>query len=124
MNNPYKRILTWLIHILISYVLFAVLFEIAFYQDGLIALYMAMKFVLFIQVPGILITRYVFGNRFSNVETVVIGTCMGLVIIPFMVYVINIFEILHTRTLSFLAPVVLAVIFFVLCLYKKPENSR
>jgi len=124
MENSRHYLPNWLGHLGVSYLIFAIIFEIAFFQDGLMPVVMALKFVVFLQLPGVLLSRYVFEDKFNNAETMIIGTGLGLVVIPFLVYLVNIFEVLHTRLLSYLISIFLTMILSVLGYINSLKKDR
>ncbi len=88
-----------------------VIFEIFFYKDGLKPLIMTLSTFAFVVLPGTLVALYVFKNRFKKVETIIIGFALGIIIIPSLIYFVNIFEVMHARYLGFVIPIILNIVF-------------
>jgi hypothetical protein len=68
---------------------------------------MAASLFIFVLIPGILLSSLIFQQRFSRAELTIIGFGFGMVITPFLMYFINIFEVLHAKYLGFIIPLML-----------------
>ena len=104
--NYLNILMKWKKELIISYAVLAVIFALYFYNEILRALIMSASAFVFVLIPGTLFVSYIFPT-FKKHEKLMVGFGCGIVLSPFLIYLINIFEVLHAKYLAFIVPILI-----------------
>ncbi len=90
--------------LLVSFLVILFVFSDFFYNDLGRAFIMAVTAYVLIEIPGVLLARLIFRDKYASWCLYVIGFGLGMIFTPLLVYLITIFEVAPAKSLSYAVP--------------------